>query len=311
MTRRGWVLFCSLGLIWGLPYLLIRVAVREVDPAFLVLVRTAGGALLLLPFTARRGALLPLLRCWKALVAYTFIEIAIPWYLLFNAERRLTSSLTGLLVATVPIAGAALAMITGTDHLDRRRILGLCLGIVGVATLVGFDVHGSSLLAALSLSGVAMGYALGPWILGRHLSQLPAMSVVTTSLVLCAFVYAPAAAFQLPTTTLSGSVIASIVTLTVLCTALGFVVLFSLVGEVGAMRSTVVTYVNPAVAVLLGTTILGEPFGVGTGIGFVLILGGSFLATRPARVREEARVTTQEPTRPRPTPTRSPTIAEP
>jgi drug/metabolite transporter (DMT)-like permease len=309
MTRRGWVLFCSLGLIWGLPYLLIRVSVREVDPAFLVFVRTAGGALLLLPFTVRRGVLAPLLRRWKALIAYTFIEIAIPWFLLFNAERRLTSSLTGLLVAAVPIAGAVLAVITGTDHLDRRRMLGLCLGIVGVATLVGFDVHGSSLLAALSLSGVVVGYALGPWILGRHLSQLPAMGVVTTSLVLCAVVYAPAAAFQLPSRTLSGSVIASIVTLTVLCTAVGFVVLFSLVGEVGAMRSTVVTYVNPAVAVLLGTTILGEHFGVSTGIGFVLILGGSFLATRPVRLRGESRVSALRGSGPGPT--RSPTIAEP
>jgi drug/metabolite transporter (DMT)-like permease len=309
MTRRGWVLFCSLGLIWGLPYLLIRVAVREVDPAFLVFVRTAGGALLLLPFTARRGALLPLLRCWKPLVAYTFIEIAIPWYLLFNAEKRLTSSLTGLLVAAVPIMGAVLAVLTGTDHLDRRRLSGLSLGILGVGTLVGFDVRGSSILAALSLSGVVVGYALGPWILGRHLSQLPAMSVVTASLVLCALVYAPAAAFQLPSRALSESVIASIVTLTTLCTAVAFVVLFALVGEVGAMRSTVVTYVNPAVAVLLGTTVLGEHFGVGTGIGFVLILGGSFLATRPARVRRGARMSTQQ--RAGPSPTRSPTIAEP
>jgi drug/metabolite transporter (DMT)-like permease len=289
MTRRGWILFFALGVIWGLPYLLIRVSVREVSPPLLVFVRTAGGAILLLPFVARRERIAQLLAHWRPLLAYTVIEIGVPWFLLFDAEKRLSSSLAGLLIATVPIFGAVLAQATKTDKLDRRRVSGLALGICGVAALVGFDVHGSNLIAALSLAVVSFGYALGPWVLARHLSDLPGISVVAGSLVLCAVAYAPIALTDLPTRKLSSSVVASMVTLTVLCTAIAFVVFMSLIKEVGAMRTTVITYVNPAVAVLLGVSVLGEQFGLSTAIGFVLILAGSFLATRPLRERSPVR----------------------
>ncbi|HUC37758.1 MAG TPA: DMT family transporter [Acidimicrobiales bacterium] len=283
MTRRGWVLFVALGVIWGIPYLLIRVTVREMSPALLVLVRTGGGALLLAPFVARRRMLAPVLRRWRPLLVYSFVETGVPWLLLFQAERRLSSSLAGLLVAAVPIVGAVLAQLTGTDRLDRRRVAGLVLGMCGVAALVGLDVGRSSALSALSLAAVAVGYALGPWIVGRYLSDLPALSVVACSLAICAAVYAPVAVFELPSRPLSGSVIWSLVCLTVLCTAIAFVCFYALIAEIGALRSTVITYVNPAVAVVLGVAVLGEPFGLGTAVGFVLILSGSFLATRPLR----------------------------
>lgn len=143
MSRRGWVLFVAMGVIWGLPYLLIRVSVREVSPAFLVFVRTAGGALLLAPFVVRRGVLAPLLAHWRPLVAYTVVELCVPWWFLFTAEKKVSSSLAGLLVAAVPIAGAVIARVTGSDRLDRRRVTGLVLGLAGVAALVGFDVGGS------------------------------------------------------------------------------------------------------------------------------------------------------------------------
>jgi drug/metabolite transporter (DMT)-like permease len=288
MTRRGWALFIGVGVIWGLPYLLIRVSMREVTPAFLVLVRTGGGALLLAPFVVRRGALKPLLARWKALVVLALVELAVPWFFLFNAEKKITSSLAGLLVAAVPIAGAVIARVTGTDRLDRRRAGGLVLGVAGVAALVGFDVGGSDLLAASSLLLVVVGYALGPWVLARYLSDLPGPSVITVSLALCAVLYAPAAIIQRPQHALSASVLASMVGLTAVCTAVGLVAFFALIGEVGPMRSTVVTYVNPAVAVLLGVTVLGEPFGAATAVGFVLVLVGSFLATRPLRPAPDA-----------------------
>ena len=291
MTRRGWVLFIGVGIVWGLPYLLIRVSMREVTPAFLVFVRTGGGALLLAPFVVRRGALAPLLARWKALVVLAFTELAVPWFFLFNAEKKISSSLAGLLVAAVPIAGAVIARVTGTDRLDRRRAAGLVLGIAGVAALVGFDVGGSDLLAASSLLLVVVGYALGPWVMARYLSDLPGPSVITASLAMCAVLYAPAAIVQRPQHALSGDVIASMVGLTAVCTAVGLVAFFALIGEVGPMRSTVVTYVNPAVAVLLGVTVLGEPFGVATGVGFALVLVGSFLATRPLRPAASAVLT--------------------
>ena len=263
--------------------MLIRISVREVSPPLLVFVRTAGGALVLLPLAALRGELVPVLRRWRPLVAYTCVEIGVPWLLLFSAERRLSSSLAGLLIASVPIAGAVLALCTGSDRLDRRRAAGLVLGLLGVVALVGFDVHGSSLPAALSLAVVAIGYALGPWLLAQRLSGLPGIGVIAASLALCALLYSPAVVLALPTRPLSGSVVASMATLTVVCTAVAFLAFFALVSEVGAMRTTVITYVNPAVAVVLGVSVLGEPFGVGTGVGFALVLTGSFLATRPLR----------------------------
>jgi drug/metabolite transporter (DMT)-like permease len=282
MTRRGWILFGALGIIWGVPYLFIRISVREVSPALLVLIRTGGSAAVLVPLAAMRGELQPVLRKWKPLVVYTFVEIGVPWFLLFSAERHLSSSLSGLLIATVPLIAALVAWLTGSDRIDRRRMAGLLAGLGGVGVLVGFDVGRSDALAALSMVIVATGYAFGPWILSRHLGGLPGIGVMAASLAVCAAGYLPFAMFELPTRPLAASVVGSVVALTVLCTAVAFPVFFALVGEVGAMRTTVITYVNPAVAVLLGVAVLGEPFGVTTGVGFALILVGSFLATQPA-----------------------------
>ncbi len=284
MTRRGWVLFIALGIIWGLPYLLIKVAVREVSPAFLVLARTGGGAVLLLPVAALRGELRTALRYWRPLVIYTGVEMGIPWILLFHAEERLPSSLSGLLIAAVPLVGAVLAWLTRSDRLDRRRLLGLAIGFSGVALLVGIDVGHSDIWAAASIGGVVIGYALGPWIVAHHLSEAPPLGMVAGSLAICALVYAPIAAFQLPQHALKAPEVESVVGLTLVCTVLAFLVFFALIAEVGAYRATIITYVNPAVAVLLGVSVLGEAFGLATVAGFVLIIAGCFFATgRPGR----------------------------
>jgi drug/metabolite transporter (DMT)-like permease len=285
VTRRGWALFLALGVIWGLPYLLIRVSMRQVSPEFLVFVRTAGGALLLAPFVVRRGALAPLLSRWKAVCAYTVVEIVVPWFVLSNAEKTVTSSLSGLLVAAVPIAGAVIARLTGTDRIDKRRAAGLVLGLAGVAALVGFDVGGPHLLVVSSFLLIITGYALGPWVFSKYLADLPGPSVIIASLALAAIVYAPFAIAQRPHHELSTAVLSSLVGLIVVCTVGGFLTFFALIGEIGPMRAIVITYVNPAVAVLLGVVVLGEPFGPATAAGFVLVLSGSVLATRPLRSR--------------------------
>ena len=260
MSRRAWVLFLALGIIWGFPYLLIKIAVREVSPAFLVFIRTGGAALLLVPVAAAQGNLGQVLRRWRPLVVFSVVEIAVPWFLLFNAEKRLPSSLAGLLLASVPIIGAVLAQVTGSDRLDRRRVTGLVIGMGGVIAVVGLDVSSANLWAAASIVVVAAGYAVGPWVLAQYLSDLPRIAVIATSLVVCTVIYAPIAAFALPSRSLSGSVLASIITLTIACTAVAFVAMFMLIDEVGAMRATVITYVNPAVAVLLGVTVLRRAF---------------------------------------------------
>jgi drug/metabolite transporter (DMT)-like permease len=224
---------------------------------------------------------------------YTVVEIAVPWFLLSDAERRISSSLTGLLIAAVPSIGAVLAVATGAqDRLGSRRILGLVLGFVGVATLVGLDVRADDLGSIGQVVLVAVCYAIGPLIIERKLRTLPSLGVVAGSLGLTALGYAPFALAQLPSTLPSLAVVFAVAVLGVVCTALGFVLFFALITEVGAPRATVITYVNPAVALALGVAVLGEPFTLSIAIGFVLIVLGSVLATRrepsltPVGVRE-------------------------
>ena len=280
MTRRGSLLFAAMCVLWGIPYLLIKVAVRDLTPASIVFLRTAIGAAVLLPFIVAGGQVQGLVRRWRPLVLYTVVELAIPWLLLSTAEKRLPSSLTGLLVAAVPLIGAALAGLFGwRERLGARGFGGLLLGLAGVGVLVGFDVHGADGGSVAMVAVVVFGYALGPQILAKHLQDLPGLGVVAGSLALCAVAYAPVGIAQLPSRMPNGRVVASIVTLGLVCTALAFVLFFHLIGEIGPVRATVITYVNPAVAVLLGVTFLEEHIGVATGIGFVLIITGSVLAT--------------------------------
>jgi drug/metabolite transporter (DMT)-like permease len=288
MSRRGWLLFATMGLIWGIPYLLIKVAVAGLHPATLVFSRTLLAALLLVPIAAARGQLRPLLRHWRALAAFTAIEVAIPWLLLNTAEQRLSSSLSGLLIAGVPLVGAVLGWATGGERLGPLRVVGLLVGLAGVALLVGLDLHIRDLGALLEIAGVAVGYAVGPFILARYLSDLPGLGVIAAALALTALVYLPIALTHLPAHWPDARVVGSVLILAVICTALAFVLFFALIAEVGPVRATVITYINPAVAVTLGVLLLHEPFTVGIAAGFVLVLTGSVLATRRSPQRAAA-----------------------
>jgi drug/metabolite transporter (DMT)-like permease len=280
-----------MGLIWGIPYLLIKVAVGGLHPASLVALRTALGALLLLPLAMRRGELAPLLRVWRPLLLYTFVEVAAPWFFLADAERRLSSSLTGLLIASVPLIGALLAWLTrGDDRPDLKRFAGLGLGLIGVAALVGLDVSVRDLGAVGEVGLVALGYAIGPIIIARRLSNVPAVGVVAASLLLAAVAYAPIGLTQLPATLPPLRVIGAVAVLGIVCTALAFVTFFALIAEVGPVRATVITYVNPAVALALGVTLLREPLTIGALVGFALILAGSVLSTRRGPGRADDRI---------------------
>ena len=273
-----------MAVIWGIPYLLIKVAVAELTPATLVLLRTAVAGLILVPLAAARGDIRPLLTRWRWIVAYTFVEVAAPWILLSDAERRLSSSLAGLLIAGVPLVGALLVwIIGGDDRPDLRRVLGLIVGFVGVALVVGLDVATDDLIAVGEVGLVVIGYALGPMIIARRLQGTPAVGVVAASLALTALAYAPIGIAQLPKTLPSTQVLLSVAILGIVCTALAFLLFFALIGEVGPIRATIITYFNPAVALVLGVLLLNEPFTVGIAVGFALIALGSFVATRRAR----------------------------
>ncbi len=273
--------------IWGIPYLLIKVAVKGVGPVDLVFIRVLLGAVLLVPIALTRVDVRAVIRRWRWIVAYTVVEMAIPWVLLSDAELRISSSLSGLLVSTVPLIEVGIGLLTrGGERHGPRMILGLAIGLVGVAVLVGFDLSSSTVEAIAQVLVVAVCYAIGPLIVTRKLSDLPALGAIAASLLLAAIGYAPAAFIQLPHAWPSGDVIAAVLTLGVVCTALAFLLFFALIAEVGPVRATVITYVNPAVAVTLGVLLLHEPFTGAIAVGFVMILLGSVLAARaaPARV---------------------------
>ena len=286
MSRRGWLLFAAMCLIWGVPYLLIRVAVRELSPAMVVFLRTGLGALVLAPVAMRRGRLADLVARWRPLLLYSAIEVAVPWWFLSDAETHLSSALAGLLLAAVPLFAILVAWVAGAPEVvDRWRALGLMLGVGGIAALVGLQLGHIDVLAVGEVLVTAAGYAIGPVILTRRLADLPAVSVVASSLALSSLAWAPAAALTWPSS-VSAKAVASVVALALVCTALAFLVFFALIGEVGPSRATVITFVNPAVAIALGVAVLGERFTVGMAVGFPLVLAGSVLATRltPASV---------------------------
>jgi drug/metabolite transporter (DMT)-like permease len=286
VSRRAALLFLTLGVAWGIPYLLIKVAVEELSPAELVLARTGLAALILMPIALAKDAVRPLFAYWRWLLVFVTVEIAIPWVLLGSAETRLPSSTTGLLIAAVPLAGVAIAFATGhAEPLTRVAWLGLGLGIVGVGALVGLDVAGSDLGAVAEVGVVVVGYAAGPAILSRPLRGLPGIGIMASALTITALAYVPIVLVTdgVPRALPSGNVIASVLALAVVCTAAAFMLLFALVNEVGPVRATTITYLNPAVAVVAGALVLGEPVTVWTVVGFVLVVSGSYLVNRGGR----------------------------
>jgi drug/metabolite transporter (DMT)-like permease len=261
MTRRGLLLFVAMCLIWGIPYLFIRIAVSELTPATLVFLRTGIAALVLLPIAIQQGGMGALLNKWRPLVIFAVIEIGIPWLALSTAEQQISSSLAGLLISAVPLVGTVIAPLFGNrDRMGPVNIGGLLLGLVGVAAIVGFDLRATGWIPLVEMAVVVVGYAVGPAVLSRYLSGLSSVSVTAVSLAMCAIAYAPVAAIQWPHRIPSAGVIASVAVLAFVCTALAFLIFFALIAEIGPVRATVITYVNPAVAAGAGILVLHETF---------------------------------------------------
>ena len=273
-----------MSVIWGVPYLFIKVADAGVAVPVLVFTRVGVATVVLLPLAIRGRQIAGLWRRWRWLVLFATVEIIMPWALLSDAERHLSSSMTGLLIASVPIIGLVLARVTGgPERLTAVRWAGLLIGLAGVAVLAGPHLVGGDAWSIAEVILVAVCYATGPLIANRKLGDLPGLGVNAVCLAAATIVYAPAAALTWPERVPSAAVLASLAALGVLCTALAFVLFFQLIAEVGPARA-VITYVNPAVAVALGVAVLGEPLTAGIVAAFVLILAGSVLATRSSRV---------------------------
>ncbi|MFJ9317720.1 DMT family transporter [Pimelobacter simplex] len=278
MTKRGWSLFLAMCLIWGLPYLFIRIAVEDVSPAALVFLRTALAALVLLPIALVRREVGPVLARWRPLTLFAVIEIMIPWVLLGHAEQRISSSLAGLLVAAVPLFGALAFLVTAhAERFSATQTGGLVLGFVGVACLVGLDVHHIDVLAVAEMLGVAICYAAGPLVLARSFADVSGLGVMACALTLTAVVYTPFGLLDPPTDVPAEGWL-SIVVLALVCTALAFVIFLELIKVAGPTRATIITYVNPAVAIALGVLLLDERLTTGMLVGFPLILVGCVVA---------------------------------
>lgn len=283
MSARAWGLFAAVSTLWGIPYLFIKIAVNGgMPPVVLAWGRIVLAAVVLLALAARAGRLRQAHGRWRYLLAYALIEISLPFPLIAAGEQHLASSLAAIIIATVPLIVALLALrFDPSERVSRERLLGLVVGLAGVALLVGVDASGSlgSLLGAGAILIAAVGYAAGPLILKRGLGDIDPRVAMGFSLAIAAAVLTVPAALELPARVPSAGALASVVVLGLVCTALAFVLMAMLIGEIGAGRAVVITYVNPVVALTLGVTLLGEQPSAGAIAGLLLILAGSWLST--------------------------------
>ena len=272
-----------MAVLWGIPYLLIRVAVRQLDPGVLVLARTAPASLLMIPWVIRQKSVGLMRAHFKWITIFGVVEFGVPWFLMSTAERHITSSLTSLIICAVPLFAVVAGRFTPSpEPIGARRIAGLVAGAVGVALLVGLDLKGGSLKWIGLMLGVCVGYAIGPHILATKLREVPGPAVVCGATGVVALAWAPYSFFHWPAH-VAATTWTSIAVLSVLCTVAAFLVFYELIKEAGSNRSVVVVYSNTAIAVLLGVVGLHEPFTLGFALGFPLIVVGSYLATSVAR----------------------------
>jgi drug/metabolite transporter (DMT)-like permease len=303
VSPRGWAAFAAMSAVWGVPYLFIKVAVDAgVSPAFVSFTRVAIAAAVLLALAAQAGVLSSLRGRWRWLAVYAVAEIALPFPLIASGEQRVTSSLAAILIACVPLMVAVIALRYAPDErASGMRLVGLLVGLAGVVALVGIDVAGNTheLIGTGLIVLAAAGYAVGPLVLKRRLSDMDPRAAMGGSLLLAGIMLAPAAVASAPSELPSADALLSMVVLGLVCTALAFVIFSVLIREVGPGRALVITYVNPVVAVALGVAILGERPGAGAVAGLLLILAGSWLSTDgrlpPGITRAIARRRAREP----------------
>ncbi|WP_029146405.1 DMT family transporter [Microbacterium luticocti] len=293
VSGRGWMLFATMSVVWGITYLFISEAVESYSPAAVVSARTLIGALVLLPIAIDRKALRPALRVWPWVLVFGAVEMAGPFFLLSSAEQTLPSGLTGLLVSTVPLWAAIIGFVVGDRALlTPVRLIGLLVGFGGVAVIVagqGVTVAdpGAALVAVTQVLVTAVMYAIVPFVIATKLRDVPSLGSVTLGLAAVGIAYLPVALLtQHEVPTVRSTV--SLLLLGVVCTAVAFVAFFALIGEVGPVRAPLFTYVNPVVAIALGAIVLAEPLTLGLLVGFPLVLLGCWLAATGGRVRRRS-----------------------
>jgi drug/metabolite transporter (DMT)-like permease len=284
MSRRALFHFAVSGLFWGIPYLLMKVAVRDIEPAVIVCGRVLIGAAILIPIAIHQKVLMDAIRGWRYVLPYAFFEMMIPWILITNAEKQISSGLAGLLIATVPIWSTIFASMTGDKTVwHSKRLVGMLVGFIGLIGLVGYEsIFGSSdplSIAMMLLAAISYSYAVN--MISQKLPDVSGIAINGLAMVFTSIAYAPLMIMQFPeVSTVSKESAASLLALGVFSTALAFISFFIVLKEIGPARASIGTYVNTAVAVVLGVIILSEPLTIGIIIGLPLVMIGSFLASR-------------------------------
>jgi drug/metabolite transporter (DMT)-like permease len=283
VSARAWACFAAVSVLWGMPYLFIKLAVDDgMPPGFVAWGRLAIGAVVLLPIAWRAGLLRGLGARWRWVAVWAAVETAIPFPLVAFGEQRVSSSLTAILIASGPLLVALFALrLDPSQRAHGARLVGLLLGLAGVMALVGIDVAGDAdeLLGAAAILVATSGYALGPFIVRGPLAGVDSVGLVALALTFAAIALTPLALAAPPPHAPSATAIASIVVLGLFCSAAALVLFTILVAEIGGGRAIVITYIAPIVAVGLGVSLLDERLGTGAILGMALILAGSWLAT--------------------------------
>jgi drug/metabolite transporter (DMT)-like permease len=294
MSRRGWLLFFMTGLLWGIPYLFIKVAVDPdggFSPAIVVCLRTAIGAAILLPWAIRQKTLGDAIRGIKYVAPYAVLEMIGPWILIGTAEQKISSGLAGLLVASVPIWATIFASLKGDKTVwQRKRLFGIAIGFVGLVLVVGIESikGGSDPLSILMVLVASIAYAYAVMFVQSGLPGVSGVAINGVAMLITAIFYLPFTVAQWPSHHINPSAIWSIVALGIFSSGIAFAIFFILVDIIGVARASLVTYLNTAFAVVLGVIILGEPITTGIIIGLPLVLFGSYLASRKSEAKINA-----------------------
>jgi len=285
MSRRSWFNYCLVGVLWGLPYLFIKVAVapHAFTPAFLVFARVVIGSMILIPYSIRKGTLRPALKHFKWILLYALLEICGPWLLISTAETKLPSGLAGLLVATAPFWATIIMSFLGDKTVwHSTRLAGLIVGFIGVALVVGLEsIRGHQNIGAIAMILIAtVGYVTAPTIMSRKAPGLDGASINAIAMVITGILYLPIAIKDIPVHRPSNHAIEAVVALGIFPTALAFALYFTVIADFGPARASLVTYPNTAIAVVLGIIFLHEPITIGIVVGLPLVLVGSYFASR-------------------------------
>lgn len=287
MTRKSWIQFAFVGFLWGIPYLLMKVAVADIPPPLIVAGRTFIGAAILIPIAIKKNTLKDAIKGIRYVAPYAVLEMVGPWILITNAEKEISSGLAGLLVATVPIFSTIFSSLRG-DHSvwQPKRIFGLVVGFIGIIALVGIESITKSsnpkAIAMVILAAILYSYAV--LMITSNLPGVDGIAINGVAMALTSIFYSPIAIAMWPKNEVSIHAIAALIALGVFSTAIAFMLFFIVIKEIGPARGSLTTYVNTAFAVVLGILILHEPITLGIKVGLPMVVLGSYLASRKASV---------------------------